>query len=211
VRVCVSKLLDSQSNITNKFLSDLNRSSGGNPTCGGDSGGPSVGSSTQLRVTGESEGDFRGKGLGRSSAESRGVASGVTQIRGVTSCNTQVRGTTRQPFISRKGSLRDGKSHYLAQINLHHSKAASASACRMLLGMGQTSICLIQEPYFYKGKIRGLNEAGRVYTSSSGDKPRACRVTSYDVKASVVPGFCTGDLVAVKTEWETGNVVYASV
>jgi len=103
------------------------------------------------------------------------------------------------------------KVHSLLQINLHHSKAATANINRLLLAMDGTFISLIQEPYFFKKKVRGLRAAGKLFSCSSGDKPRTCVLTSLDVKASVLPGFSTGDLVAIMTEWETGKVVYASV
>lgn len=70
------------------------------------------------------------------------------------------------------------KIHSLVQINLHHSKAASANLCQVLFGKGHTGICLIQEPYAYKGRIRGVNEVGNLFVNTnSGENPRACIIT----------------------------------
>jgi hypothetical protein len=41
------------------------------------------------------------------------------------------------------------------QINLHHSKAAMAVLCQQL-AEGMADVALIQEPWIYKGQIRGL-------------------------------------------------------
>jgi hypothetical protein len=108
--------------------------------------------------------------------------------------------------------MRNVNSHVIHQINLHHCKAAMANISQMLLRKGQTSICLIQEPYAYKGKVKGLGEVGEIhYVRNLGSNPRACIVTSNDVKATLLSNFCRRDLVAVLTEWKQGKVVYASV
>jgi hypothetical protein len=43
------------------------------------------------------------------------------------------------------------------QVNLHHSRAASAALCP---AMRYCDVALIQEPWTYKGKIKGLKEVG---------------------------------------------------
>jgi hypothetical protein len=80
-----------------------------------------------------------------------------------------------------------------------------------MLGEGQTEICLIQEPYVFKGKIRGLADAGQLYCNNTELKPRACVLTSSIVKATKLERFCSRDMVAILTEWKHGKVVYASV
>lgn len=44
------------------------------------------------------------------------------------------------------------------QINLHHSKAASATLAKGIAGM-QTAITLIQEPWLLNNSIKGLSVA----------------------------------------------------
>jgi hypothetical protein len=43
------------------------------------------------------------------------------------------------------------------QVNLHHSKAASAALCVV---MKNCDVALVQEPWTYKGVIKGLKEVG---------------------------------------------------
>jgi hypothetical protein len=43
------------------------------------------------------------------------------------------------------------------QVNLHHSRAASAAVC---IAMKRCDVALIQEPWTYKGVIKGLGVVG---------------------------------------------------
>jgi hypothetical protein len=45
------------------------------------------------------------------------------------------------------------------QINLRHSRVAMATICQ-LLADGKADIALIQEPWIYKGQVRGLTNSG---------------------------------------------------
>jgi hypothetical protein len=45
------------------------------------------------------------------------------------------------------------------QINLHHSKAATALSCQKL-ALGKTDIGFIWEPWVQGGKIRGIGGTG---------------------------------------------------
>jgi ribonuclease HI len=97
------------------------------------------------------------------------------------------------------------------QINLQHSKLGTDSLCRTL-GMLQTNICLIQEPWVNKGKIRGLGGRGNLYSFGSyAASPRACIITSRDIKAWPLLPYCSRDVTAIRTLWSTGIVVFASV
>jgi hypothetical protein len=49
----------------------------------------------------------------------------------------------------------DPNSMKLAQINLHHSKAVTAVLRQQL-----ADVALIQEPWLYRGKTRGLTNSG---------------------------------------------------
>ena len=85
----------------------------------------------------------------------------------------------------------------LAQINLQHSKVASANLRRLLANM-HTKIFLIQEPYFFK-EIRGLdNEWGFTYYLRNGCKSRACIYIRKDVNAMMLPQFCSNDMIVVQ-------------
>jgi hypothetical protein len=56
----------------------------------------------------------------------------------------------------------NGSSIPFIQINLHHSKSASALLARNMAVM-QTGISIIQEPWRVKGIVRGLDSCGMVY------------------------------------------------
>jgi hypothetical protein len=58
------------------------------------------------------------------------------------------------------------------QINLHHSRAASAALC---VAMRNCNVALIPEPWTYKGEIKGLEEiGGELIYSRSNQNPRTC-------------------------------------
>jgi len=58
-------------------------------------------------------------------------------------------------------------------------------------------VALIQEPWYHKGRIRGLNIAGYTLFYLSGtDRPRACILTRNET-AWMLPGFSCRDLAAV--------------
>jgi hypothetical protein len=60
------------------------------------------------------------------------------------------------------------------QINLHHSKSAMAALCQQL-AEGRADIALIQEPWLYKGQIRGLTNTGEtVYSVAPENNARSC-------------------------------------
>jgi hypothetical protein len=43
------------------------------------------------------------------------------------------------------------------QVNLHHSRAASAALC---VAMRKYDVALLQEPWTHKGETKGLKEEG---------------------------------------------------
>jgi hypothetical protein len=60
------------------------------------------------------------------------------------------------------------------QINLHHSKEATAVLCQQL-AKGKADVALIQEPWLYKGQIRGLtNTGGTIYSAATSNNIRSC-------------------------------------
>jgi hypothetical protein len=58
------------------------------------------------------------------------------------------------------------------QVNLHHSRVASAALCTAIR---YCDVALIQEHWTYKGKIKGQKEVGgeQIY-STSIQHPRTC-------------------------------------
>ena len=59
------------------------------------------------------------------------------------------------------------------QINLHHSKSASAILTRSLVKV-HTHIALIQEPWLWRERIRGINAKGELFVGSKDGNARAC-------------------------------------
>jgi hypothetical protein len=60
------------------------------------------------------------------------------------------------------------------QINLHHSKAASATFCQRL-AEGKADIALIQEPWVHRGQVRGLTIlGGTIYSVLPENNARTC-------------------------------------
>ena len=102
----------------------------------------------------------------------------------------------------------------VVQINLQHSKGASAAFCREVAFL-KNYIGLIQEPWVNKRnkynryEICGLGGL-RVFRGF-GERPRACVVTSENVKAWPLPDFSNEDCVAVLTEWKWSKLIFASI
>ncbi|OXU32169.1 hypothetical protein TSAR_012298 [Trichomalopsis sarcophagae] len=69
----------------------------------------------------------------------------------------------------------------ITQINLHRSNLTRR------LSAVHTAIELIQEPWCYRGTIRGLGQAGRVIKGPSNERARTCIVTNLAVLAIEVP------------------------
>lgn len=84
------------------------------------------------------------------------------------------------------------------QINLHHSKGASAVLARNL-SMMHTAIALIQEPWIYRGGIRGLSHCGMLY-SGEMDGARAC-ILVRGLDAAPLPEFNSRDQTAVLVKY----------
>ncbi|XP_036150831.1 uncharacterized protein LOC118648608 [Monomorium pharaonis] len=90
------------------------------------------------------------------------------------------------------------------QINLHHSKGASAVLLARRQAGVHTAISLVQEPWLVRGCIRGL--AGAV--GCSGHRKRIglgpC-VAVKGLESQLLPDFCSRDLVAVVIEDTSGT------
>src|SRR5580765_6955911 len=83
------------------------------------------------------------------------------------------------------------------QINLHHSKSASAVLARCAAGMHTSHLLLIQEPWLIKGCIKGLGGCGKLFKANNSDRLRTCIIVK-GLDAYLLPQFSNGDLVAIQ-------------
>ena len=82
------------------------------------------------------------------------------------------------------------------QVNLHHSTVVSAALC---VAMKTCDVALIQEPWTYKGAIKGLKEVGgELIYSRSTLNPRTCILIKKGFQILPLMYHCSGDLTAVK-------------
>jgi len=88
------------------------------------------------------------------------------------------------------------------QVNLQHSKAASAVLCRMLAS-GLADLALVQEPWLCHGKIKGLRSNGGVLIyDTSSKRPRTVIVVNRKVDHIQIHEHCSSDLVTVRVRVE---------
>jgi hypothetical protein len=81
------------------------------------------------------------------------------------------------------------------QINLHHSKVVSANLCQ-LIAEGKVDIALIQEPWVYKGQVRGLTNSGERFMLLH---PRSCIYIRNHINALPLLEFYSRDATTVIT------------
>jgi hypothetical protein len=73
-------------------------------------------------------------------------------------------------------------------VNFHYSRAASTAQC---VAMKNCDVALIQEPWTYKGEIKGLKEVGgELFYYRSKQNPRTCILVKKDFKVQVGLGLC---------------------
>ncbi|XP_050324506.1 uncharacterized protein LOC126755829 [Bactrocera neohumeralis] len=99
----------------------------------------------------------------------------------------------------------------IAEVNLHHAAAASAVITSRLTAE-KLGALLIQEPWVYKGEIKGLKtEANKVIWDLSSERPRTCIVVRSNIDFFCISEFLTQDLVAVQArDTEGKDLVLAS-
>ncbi|XP_029169805.1 uncharacterized protein LOC114939608 [Nylanderia fulva] len=97
---------------------------------------------------------------------------------------------------------------HFTQINLHHSKCASAVLARCAAVMHTSKyIFLIQEPWIIKGHIKGLGSCGKLFWAGNTDRPRAC-IIAKGIDACLLSQFSDGDFVAIRLKIKTtGGIV----
>lgn len=88
----------------------------------------------------------------------------------------------------------------LVQINLHHSKAATANLTLLLLKEG-VDVALIQEPWILGDQVRGLGlkEYNVLYNQEAG-KPRSCIVVKKNINVLMLSNFSSRDLTVIRLE-----------
>ena len=89
----------------------------------------------------------------------------------------------------------------VAQLNLHHAKGATANLQRHLDQLGPMTIGLIQEPWHFKGRVRGLNSPDRqlfAATVPADIAPRAVISCTKDLNPLFVPQLSNRDLAVVQ-------------
>jgi hypothetical protein len=88
------------------------------------------------------------------------------------------------------------------QINLHHSKAATAILCQQL-AEGKADVALIQEPWLYKARVRGLANIGwTVYSATPEGNVRSCIYVRNHVDALPLLEFCSRDTTTVRMTYK---------
>ena len=93
----------------------------------------------------------------------------------------------------------------VAQANIHHAKAASAIVSRMFTKL-QLGIMLLQEPWSYKGQIRGLTcKDAKVIWDTKQERPRSCILISKSINHFCLSEYMTQDLVSIQVQLELGN------
>ena len=91
----------------------------------------------------------------------------------------------------------------ILQVNLHHSKAASAAPC---VALKTCDVSLIQEPSTYKGAIKVLKEVGgKLIYSRSTLNPRTCILIKRGFQILPLMRHCSRDLKAVKIKTLSGG------
>lgn len=105
----------------------------------------------------------------------------------------------------------------VTQINLQHSKAATALLSKRLSMLHTTPhITTIQEPWVHKGRICGLGEVkgAKMLYDETSSRPRVCLIASPHFELTNLAQFCGQDLVAVRVCFESSqgweNFVVAS-
>ncbi|KAG5898455.1 hypothetical protein JTB14_015464 [Gonioctena quinquepunctata] len=113
----------------------------------------------------------------------------------------------------RRTRLLNGGLFLLLRVSTsqHSTRSLRALLCRRLREL-DINISLIQEPWAYQGKIRGM---AKLYYCTSEARPTVC-IHAKGVDATQMPGFCHRDLVAMEikviddTKGKTREVIVGS-
>ena len=92
------------------------------------------------------------------------------------------------------------------QVNLHHSKAASASFCRTFT-RGSYDVALIQEPWVNRGRIAGLADTkGKLIHCDSIKNMRTCVLVKHGTQCLPVSELCSRDITTIEINWSRGSM-----
>jgi len=98
---------------------------------------------------------------------------------------------------------RESQRIRVLQVNLHHSRAASAA---LSVAMRNCDVALIQEPWTYKGEIKGLKQVGgELIYSRSILYPRICILVKKGFRILPLMHHCSRDLMVVKIKTSSGG------
>ena len=97
------------------------------------------------------------------------------------------------------------------QINLHHCKAAMDLLARQLK-LNKFDIVLMQEPYLFKGAIKGLGGTGGIiYYNCSNKDMRTCIYVRNGLNAMPINNLCSRDLTTIRVLTGGGNAKKATI
>ncbi|XP_018396128.1 PREDICTED: uncharacterized protein LOC108774496 [Cyphomyrmex costatus] len=91
----------------------------------------------------------------------------------------------------------------IVQINLHHSKSASAILARSIAGM-QTVIAIIQVLWLLNNAIKRLSGCGTIYKADTQDKIRTC-IAIKGLNAIFMSQLSDGDTTVIRTRLDHGE------
>ncbi|KAH8351801.1 hypothetical protein KR084_010813, partial [Drosophila pseudotakahashii] len=94
----------------------------------------------------------------------------------------------------------------LLQINLHHSKAASA-ALQLRLAQGEADLVLVQEPWVVGGKVAGLGtKEYKLMLDPKQGKIRTCILAKRHLNIFLLRNYSNGDNTSVSLELQHGSI-----
>jgi len=94
----------------------------------------------------------------------------------------------------------------LLQINLHHSKAASA-ALLLRLTEGGADLVLVQEPWVVGGKVAGLGtKEYKLMLEPKEGKIRTCILAKRHLSIFLLRNYSNGDNTALSLELQSGSI-----
>ncbi|KAH8361723.1 hypothetical protein KR084_004033, partial [Drosophila pseudotakahashii] len=94
----------------------------------------------------------------------------------------------------------------LLQINLHHSKAASA-ALLLRLAKGKADVVLVQEPCIAGGKVAGLGtKEYKLMLDPKEGKIPACILAKRHLSTFLLRNYSNGDNTAISLELRNGSI-----
>ena len=83
------------------------------------------------------------------------------------------------------------------QVNVHHSKAATANLMK-IIEEDKTDIICIQEPYTFQSKAAGILKKYKTYTSKEGRCRAAVVATNNQIDTMLIQQLSDADTVVVE-------------